>query len=90
MNGYIRAENKRVDWNVFDQIRITYTYEGNLSLSHMYTKRRRLYVHLILLFLSSFFFLELLRNVQIYQENDDSFDAITIDPQRDQIIIGAK
>ncbi|CAF1259554.1 unnamed protein product [Rotaria magnacalcarata] len=33
---------------------------------------------------------ETLRNVQIYQENDDSFDAITIDPQRDQIIIGAK
>ncbi len=35
-------------------------------------------------------FLEMLRNVQIYQENDDSFDAIIIDPQRDQIIIGAK
>jgi hypothetical protein len=32
----------------------------------------------------------MLRNVQIYQESDDSFDAITIDPQRDQIIIGAK
>jgi hypothetical protein len=31
-----------------------------------------------------------LRNVKIYQENDDSFDAIAIDPQRDQIIIGAK
>ncbi|CAF3351512.1 unnamed protein product [Rotaria sp. Silwood1] len=33
---------------------------------------------------------EMLRNIQIYQENDDSFDAITIDRQRDQIIIGAK
>ncbi|CAF2496701.1 unnamed protein product [Rotaria sp. Silwood2] len=34
---------------------------------------------------------EMLRNVQIYQENDDSsFDAITIDSHRDQIIIGAK
>jgi hypothetical protein len=32
----------------------------------------------------------MLRNVQIYQENGDSFDAITIDLQRDQIIIGAK
>ncbi len=41
MNGYIRAEKKRVDWNVFDQIRITYTYEGNLSLSHMYTKKEK-------------------------------------------------
>ena len=49
-------------------------------------KRERLDFHLILLF----FVLEMLRNVQIYQESDDSFDAITIDPQRDQIIIGAK
>jgi hypothetical protein len=59
----------------------------------MYTEERRfemkkrLYVHLILLF---FFIIEMLRNVQIYQENDDSFDAIAIDLQRDQIIIGAK
>ncbi len=48
-------------------------------------KKKRLYVHLIFLF-----FLEMLRNVQIYQESDNTFDAITIDPQRDQIIIGAK
>lgn len=32
----------------------------------------------------------MLRNVQIYEENDQSFDAIVIDPQRDQILIGAK
>ena len=38
-----------------------------------------------------FSFIEMLRNVQIYQEYDvDSFDAINIDLQRDQIIIGAK
>ena len=32
----------------------------------------------------------MLRNAQIYQENDQSFDAIVIDPSRDQIIVGAK
>jgi len=37
-----------------------------------------------------FFFLEMLLNAQIYQENDQSFDAIVIDPHRDQILIGAK
>ena len=36
------------------------------------------------------FSLETLRNGQVYQEEDENFDAITIDPQRDQIIIGAK
>jgi len=32
----------------------------------------------------------MLRNVQTYEENADSFDAIVVDPRRDQIIIGAK
>ncbi|CAF3565382.1 unnamed protein product [Adineta steineri] len=32
----------------------------------------------------------MLRNVQIYHDDDNTFDAITIDLQRDQIIIGAK
>lgn len=87
-------KQKWIDWNVFDEIRIIHTIEqGNLSLSHMSTKKdekdliwKRLSVHLILFFS----FLEMLRNAQIYQENDQSFDAIVIDPSRDQIIIGAK
>ncbi|CAF3442509.1 unnamed protein product [Rotaria sp. Silwood1] len=33
---------------------------------------------------------ELLQNGKIYQNDDHAFDAITIDQQRDQIIIGAK
>ena len=32
----------------------------------------------------------MLRNIQIYQESDNTFDAIILDPQRDQILIGAK
>jgi hypothetical protein len=36
------------------------------------------------------FALETLRDGQVYQEGDENFDAIAIDQQRDQIIIGAK
>lgn len=36
------------------------------------------------------FIIESLENIQIYQNNDQIFDAILIDQENDQIIIGAK
>jgi hypothetical protein len=38
----------------------------------------------------SYFILESLENTKIYQNGDEAFDAITIDLQKDEIIIGAK
>jgi hypothetical protein len=34
--------------------------------------------------------LESLQTMKVYQNGDDGFDAIVIDQQREQIIIGAK
>jgi hypothetical protein len=34
--------------------------------------------------------LESLENIQVYDNGDEAFDAITIDQQNNQIIIGAK
>ena len=98
MNSSIFERKKGADWKAFDQIRITYTYEKKFeTISYvdnrhkdLIWKRQRLYVHLILLLFLFLFFLEMLRNVQTYEENADSFDAIVVDPRRDQIIIGAK
>lgn len=36
------------------------------------------------------FFVESLENLQIFENKDNSFDAIVIDERNDQIIIGAK
>ena len=32
----------------------------------------------------------MLRNIQVYQEGDNTFDAILLDQRRDQILIGGK
>jgi hypothetical protein len=37
-----------------------------------------------------YFILESFQTIQVYQNGDDAFDAITFDQQRDQIIVGAK